>query len=163
MITLERLREVLEYDPESGVWVWIARTGKKSKPGKIAGSVESHGYVVIRIDKGLYKAHRLAWLYMTGEWPKATIDHKNLERADNRWVNLREATQSQNNTNRGLTGLNKSGFKGVSWEKLAGKWRAQGRAGRQAMYIGLYETKEEASAAYEAWAMEAHGEFYRER
>jgi hypothetical protein len=169
VITLERLREVLEYNPESGVWVWRACTGSggvggwKAKPGKIAGSLDNNGYVVICIDRAIYKAHRLAWLYMTGSWPRSTIDHINLEPADNRWVNLREATYSQNNANRKLVSLNKSGLKGVSWDKRAGRWRAQSSAGGRSVYLGLYDTKEEASAAYRAWAKETFGEFYYEQ
>jgi hypothetical protein len=84
MITLERLREVLEYNPESGVWVWLVTSSRRRGAGKIAGSLDNNGYVVIRVDRAIYKAHRLAWLYMTGEWPRSTIDHINLEPADNR-------------------------------------------------------------------------------
>lgn len=163
MITLERLREVLEYSPDSGVWVWKACTGAggvggwKAKPGKIAGSMHNEGYVVIRIDRAIYKAHRLAWLYMTGEWPRCTIDHINLEPADNRWVNLREATYSQNNNNRGLTMRNKSGFKGVSRNLMnSDKWIAHIKN----RYLGSFNTAEEAHEAYCKAAEEEFGEFF---
>jgi hypothetical protein len=154
VITLERLREVLEYNPESGVWVWVGRTGKKSKPGKIAGSLDNNGYVVIRIDKRIYKAGRLAWLYMMEEWPRTTIDHKNGVQADNRWANLREATYSQNNANR-RTRDKRSGLKGV---------RPNGRrwcAYFCNKYLGTFDTPEEASAAYLSAARARFGDFAR--
>src|SRR5262245_1233634 len=138
MLTFERLREVLEYNPETGLWVWIARTGRKSKPGKIAGSVHEHGYIVIRIDRAIYKGHRLAWLYMTGAWPSVTIDHINGEPGDNRWVNLREASYSQNNSNRGPRADSKTGVKGVSIDNKTKRWRAQLSVGGKAVYIGLF-------------------------
>jgi HNH endonuclease len=153
MLTFDRLREVLEYNPESGVWVWIVRTGQKSKPGKIAGSLDNDGYVVIRIDRANYRAHRLAWLYMTGSWPRVTIDHINLEPADNRWVNLREATYSQNNANRRRCGA--SGIKGVYPHK--GRWRVNFRN----KYVGLFDTQEQAREAYLSAARSAFGEFAR--
>jgi|SRR5215831_2049977 len=157
MITLERLQEVLEYNPDSGLWVWIKNTGWKSKPGKIAGSLDNNGYVVIRIDKAIYKAHRLAWLYMTGEWPRVTIDHINNEPADNRWANLREASYSQNNASRGLTSRNKSGFKGVSWHSQNKCWVAHFRD----KYIGSFGSPEDAHAAFCEVARDYFGEFFK--
>lgn len=162
MIALERLQELLDYNPESGLLVWKVKTGRCSA-GQIAGSLDNNGYVVVRVDRAIYKAHRLAWFLMMGAWPRGTIDHINGESADNRWANLREATYAQNNANRGLTARNKSGLKGVSWDKLAGRWRAQGSVGKQTRYIGLYDTKEEAGEAYRAWAMETYGEFAYEQ
>jgi len=155
MITLERLREVLEYNPESGVWVWVGRTGNKSKPGKIAGSLDNNGYVVIRIDRAIYKAHRLAWLFMTGEWPRSTVDHINLEHADNRWVNLREATYSQNNANRGPRSDCKSGVKGVTRSANGKRWVAHAFN----EHIGTFDTIEQARDAYQKYAKQKQGEF----
>jgi hypothetical protein len=159
---LERLREVLEYDPDSGVWIWVGRTGNKSKPGKIAGSLDNNGYVVIRIDRAIYKAHRLAWLYMTGEWPKVTVDHINNVPADNRWTNLREATYSQNNASRGLTVRNSSGFKGVYWQAKNKKWVATIAVGdNRIRYLGSFDRPEDAHAAYCAAAQLRFGEFFK--
>jgi hypothetical protein len=161
MLTLERLREVLEYDPDSGVWTWIACTGSggvggwKSKPGKIAGSRDNNGYIVIRIDRAIYKAHRLAWLYMTGEWPRATIDHINMVPADNRWTNLREATYSQNNANRGARSDCKSGVKGVTRSANGRRWVAHAFN----KHIGTFDTIEQARAAYEVYVKQKYGEF----
>jgi hypothetical protein len=160
MLTLERLREVLEYNPESGVWVWKMCTssgrvgGRKAKPGKIAGAI-SHGYVVIRIDGRLYQAHRLAWLYMTGAWPKIQIDHVNLERADNRWVNLREATRSQNNSHQGPRCTCKSGVKGVTRTANGKRW-AVAALGK---YLGTFDTIAEARVAYQEYVKQERGEF----
>jgi HNH endonuclease len=155
MLGLERLREVLEYNPESGLWVWLGGAGRKAKPGKIAGSLDNNGYVVIRIDRAIYKAHRLAWFYMTGAWPKTTIDHINLEPADNRWVNLREASFSQNNANRGPRGDCRSGVKGVTRSANGKRWVAHAFN----KYIGTFDTIEQARDAYQEHAKQRHGEF----
>lgn len=155
MITLERLKEVLEYNPESGVWVWRA-SSRRGWAGKVAGSISHWGYIEIRIDGRLYKAQRLAWLYMTGSWPRAGIDHKNLVQTDNRWVNLREATQSQNSANRRVHPKTKSGLKGVYPNGLRWEARISGK------YLGLFKTPEEAHAAYVVAAKARFGEFARE-
>jgi hypothetical protein len=164
MLTIERLKEVLEYNPDSGVWTWIGRTGEKSRsrPGKIAGWLTNGGYVTIQIDRVDYMAHRLAWFYMTGSWPKAGIDHKNCIESDNRWINLREATHRQNHGNRRRPSNNESGYKDVSWHKRAKKWVAQGGASPR-RHLGYYVSKEEAAAAYIAWAKETYGEFSRDK
>lgn len=91
MLTAERLREVLEYDPAIGVFRWLIKPCGQISIGDIAGCRHGEGYVQIRVIGRIYLAHRLAWLYMTGEWPISLIDHRNLDRSDNRWSNLREA------------------------------------------------------------------------
>src|SRR5215475_5659246 len=156
MLTLQRLREVLSYDPETGLLTWLQKTGRKSA-GSVAGSLDNNGYVVIRIDRRIYKSHRLAWLLMTGEWPKHTIDHINNAPADNRWENLREATYSQNNANRGLTTRNKSGLKGVSWHSQNNCWVAHFLN----RYIGSFNSPEDAHAAYCEVAQKHFGEFFK--
>jgi hypothetical protein len=159
-MTPERLREVLEYSPDSGLFVWRVRLAKNVGPGQIAGCLRPDGYIGIRIDGVRYMAHRLAWFYMTGTWPKEQIDHKNCIKDDNRWVNLREANRSQNGANHGrLLSRNKSGLKGVSWSKASKRWRAQGRY----QHLGWFATKEEAAAAYAAWAKENYGDFAYEQ
>ena len=99
-LTAEWLRAVLDYDPKTGLFHWrIDRGGRKARIGALAGSFDATGYIQIMIDGKNYKAHRLAWLYVTGNWPIGDIDHLNGERANNRWSNLREATKSINQQN----------------------------------------------------------------
>lgn len=115
-LTAARLRELLHYDPETGIFTW--RTSSQT-----AGSQNDRGYVRITIDGSDHKAHRLAHLYMTGEWPSAQIDHRSRVRDDNRWDNLRGATNGQNQANKAATSA--SGHKGVYWAPHAGMWRAE--------------------------------------
>jgi hypothetical protein len=161
VLTADRLRELFEYDPDSGLFVSIRRNNNRFPAGRIAGTLDKAGYVVIHIDGRVYKAHRLAWLYMTGEWPKKQMDHINLVKADNRWVNLREATHAQNMANR--TSYGKSGFKGVVWNESAKKWQAQLKADGKQEYLGVFATKEEAHAAYCKAAQERFGGFFRKQ
>lgn len=157
MITPERLREVLYYDPETGTFTWKVSYANGCKPGKVAGRIHK-GYRQICVDRRLYFAHRLAWLYQTGEWPKNQIDHINGVSSDNRFVNLREATNPQNQRNRPQLHRNTSGFKGVT-RLRSGRWQAQIGANRKKNYLGCFSTPEEAYAAYCDAAEKLHGEF----
>lgn len=144
--------ELLAYDPESGVFTH--RVGKPNgvKPGDRAGTTSTQGYIVISVKGKRLKAHRLAWLLMTGAWPVAEIDHKNGDRADNRFSNLRDVPPSVNQQNRqGLARNNTSGFRGVTRTGTRTKpWRAQIKApGGAVTYLGCFETREEASKAHE--------------
>lgn len=158
MLNQNQLKSLLSYDPETGYFTWIM--GRRF--GKIAGSANNQGYLVIRINKKLCKAHRLAWLYVYGAISIFDIDHINGNKIDNRIVNLRECTATQNKWNVGIRKGNKSGFKGVSWSERDDKWRAQISSRSKSKHIGYYATAELASAAYNAKAMELHGNFYRE-
>ncbi len=158
VLTAETLRSLLHYDPDTGLFRWLVRLGT-AKAGDIAGATRADGYVVIRIRKKLYYAHRLAWLYMTGEWPSNLIDHENVNPSDNRWTTLREATKSQNGMNRGAPILNSTGFKGVS--PFKGGYRAQIVARGEHFDLGIHKTKEEAHQAYVSAAQRLHGEFAR--
>lgn len=124
LITQERLKYLLYYQPETGHFIWKNITGKRAKIGDIAGH-KSKDYITIRIDKKLYHAQVLAFFYMTGKWPQYDIDHKDLNKTNNIWENLREATRSQNGGNKTKYITNKSGIKGVSWSKRQNKWVAQ--------------------------------------
>lgn len=157
-LTQERLRYLLDYDPESGLFSWKNPQSKRCKVGQVAGTVKSTGYLEIQIDRKLYKAHRLAHLYMTGEFPAEQIDHVNRIKTDNRWANLRAATQSQNNMNR-FQANNTSGKKGVSWDKQTGKWKAQITVNGKTYRLGLYNDMEDAAVAYSTIAKILHGEF----
>lgn len=145
-ITAEQLRELLDYDPESGRFTWrVALPGQKA--GSPAGCLDSYGYVVIRIDGANRKAHRLAWLIAYGEWPDDQIDHINGDRSDNRIANLRSLTNQGNQQNRRTAHRgNSSGLLGVSPKR--GKWRAQIKVDGKKRHLGLFDTPEAAHAAY---------------
>ena len=111
MLTQERLKEVLHYDPETGIFAWQVQTGR-SRLDSPAGYTRRDGYRQIKVDKRVYLAHRLAWLFMMGAWPSEEVDHINCNKVDNRWTNLRPATRGQNNAN-SRARRSKSGIKGV--------------------------------------------------
>ena len=127
MITQERLKEVLEYNPETGDFLWKKARGGAMK-GNIAGSKLHNGwgnvYLRIKVDSKMYLAHRLAFLYMTGEMPEngKQVDHIDGDGLNNSWENLRLVTSSGNSRNSKLRSSNKSGYSGVAWHKAAGKW-----------------------------------------
>jgi hypothetical protein len=160
-LTQERLREILHYDPERGEFRWLQRMGNRAKIGDIAGSAAEAGYRRIRIAGRSYRAHQLAWLYMTGEWGRPTIDHRDRDPANNRWSNLRRATRSNNNANRRRQRDNTSGFKGVQFDRKSGRWIARlGKNGR-IFYLGRFATPQAAHEVYMAAARELFGEFAR--
>lgn len=160
-LTQARLRELLEYDVETGVFTWKVRRGGKAIAGAVAGRIDTHGHRQITIDRKLYLAHRLAWLYVHGYWPTVQIDHRDTVKDNNALSNLRLATHAEQMRNRGPVSTNTSGFKGVSWDKRRSKWRAQIWQNGRSRTIGHYATTEEAAAAYAAEAYEHHGEFAR--
>jgi hypothetical protein len=206
-ITQDYLKQILHYDPETGIWrwrkgrnnstkksnasghvgidrhahgKWRARFGRGKEGdlglfdkledaiaarqkaidardiGKIAGTI-SEGYVVIWIEGRFYRAHRLAHLYMTGEWPPSQIDHKECDRGDNRWEKIRQATVSQNRCNVKRRRDNTSGCKGVTWHAITETWRVRVNG----KHFGLYKKLEDAIARRKAVAEELHGEFVR--
>ncbi len=133
------LKILLNYDMESGIFTWAIRRGPSGE-GSVAGTIDKYGYRVICINRKLYRAHRLAWLYVTGAWPANDIDHINGIRHDNSFKNLREATRSQNNQNRNA--------KGYYWHKQNGVWQAQIKVNRNHIYLGCFKNEEEARDAY---------------
>jgi hypothetical protein len=158
--TVERLRELLDYDPLTGVFIWLVSPSRNTPAGSVAGA-NSEGYRLIRVDGGRYKGHQLAWLYMTGEWPPSRIDHEDTNRGNNIWTNLRLATNSQNKANMGKRADNTSGFKGVRWYPTTRKWAAQiGHQGKT-KNLGYFTTPEQAHAAYCSAAQRLFGEFAR--
>jgi len=140
-ITQSRLHDVLNYDPLTGVFMWVS-LGKGIRKNKIAGCVHKNpnGYrhIFIRIDRKLYKAHRLAWLYMTGKWPTDEIDHEDHDGTNNKWLNLREATHMQNQQNMSKPSDNTSGTVGVCWHKVYGKWIARINVNRKQIFLGCF-------------------------
>lgn len=167
MITAKYLRSILDYDAPTGIFRWKYRADQMDRvnkrfAGKITGAGKPTRYGHIRIDDQLYRAHRLAWLWMTGEWPKDEIDHKDLDRGNNRWDNLREATGTQNAVNQGKRTDNTSGFKGVCHRpQRRGQWTAQIKIGPKIRYIGIYNCPVAAHLAYVVEANKAYGEFAR--
>lgn len=142
-ISVDRLKEVAYYNPETGLF-----TRRQSRGGYLEGSVMGtkgsyYGYCHICIDRVVYKAHRLAFLFMTGRWPEGEIDHINGNRMDNTWNNLRETDRSSNARNCCLRQDNTSGVPGVGFHKRRGQWRA--RIGKK--HLGWFPTKESAIAA----------------
>src|SRR5688572_15965797 len=113
-LTAQRLRELLRYDPESGIFYWIAHR-RGLQIGDIAGREASRGEWRITVDYVEYVAARLAWLYMTGEWPSHEIDHRDQQKLNNKWDNLRPATRPQNASNRSGFRTNRHKYKGVSF------------------------------------------------
>ena len=156
LLTQSRLKELVAYDPETGIFTRLVRTANSTRVGDIAGGVMAIGYRIIKIDGRPYRAHRLAWLYMTGDWPVDGMDHINGARDDNRISNLREATQTQNGQNQAIHCNNKCGFMGVDWHRASGKWRSQiGFEGRL-KHLGLFDSPDDAHAAYVAAKAEMH-------
>lgn len=124
-LTQERLKELLDYDPETGLFIWKVDRGNNKIKGKIAGCLDKEsGYWKIAIDKKNYRAHRLAFLYIEGYLPENQVDHKDRDRANNKWDNLREASQTCNMRNQKININNKSGVTGVCWDNSRKKWRA---------------------------------------
>jgi len=148
MITQERLKEVLHYDPGTGIFTNKITRGSRSVLGSEPGCIcTDTGYIVMNVDYCKYSAHRLAFLYMNGELPKIQTDHINGVRSDNRWDNLREVTASENQQNQRKSKRNKSGFTGVSWDKQTSKWHAQIMAGNKVIHLGHFDEKKDAIKA----------------
>lgn len=159
-LTAARVRELLDYNPETGEFRWRLSNSKRAPVGAVAGVI-SRGYRLIRIDGCLYRGHRLAWLHVHGHWPVAEIDHVNLDKADNRIANLREASRSQQLANQGRRRDNTSGFKGAFWEASRRKWQAYIQVNGRRIHLGRFATPEAAHAAYVTAAAEHFGEFAR--
>lgn len=160
-LTQSVLKDLLDYNPETGIFVWIKNTSFKVMKGRDAGCIDTIGYRIIRIDGKNYKAHRLAFLYVYGRWPVYQIDHADGSKSNNAIVNLRECNDSQNHANLKISKVNKTGFKGVHKEKGSTKWRARIKKDGKAISLGSYSTKEEAADAYAAGAKKHFGEFAR--
>jgi hypothetical protein len=155
-LTQERLKELLHYNPETGIFTNLTQRGKSIKIGGVAGCKDK-GYVRIEIDYKTYQAHRLAWLYAYGEFPEKFIDHMNEIRDDNRIINLRLATRQENYHNISTPNKNNaSGFRGVCWHKFSRTWRSQIRVNGKDKYLGDFDTAEQASESYLAAKRELH-------
>lgn len=162
----QEIRSALDYDPASGVFTWLTRSTMSVQwngryAGTVAGHVTVYGYRVIYIDDRPYFAHKLAWLWMTGEWASHLIDHEDNDKDNNRWRNLRRATRPQNGYNRRTNRNSVSGVKGVTWSKSAQKWVARINVDKRPMALGTFADLADAAAAYAAAARLYHGAFAR--
>jgi HNH endonuclease len=146
-ITSDRLRELLAYDPSTGVFTRRVRTSTRTRVGDVAGCLKNKGRIAINADGKLYQSHRLAWLYVYGEWPKHHIDHIDGDPSNNRIANLRDVISSVNQQNRKCAQANNaSGLLGVS--PYRGRWRATICINGACRLIGRFDTPEQAHAAY---------------
>jgi len=146
MVTQGQLKSVFTYSPDTGLFIRLSTGG-------VVGSVNGSGYIVISIGKKILYAHRMAWLYMTGAMPRL-VDHRDRDKSNNRWTNLRDATKAQNAANSSIC-YAASGLRGVYHQSNTNKWRA--KLGRK--HIGYFTTKEEAHSAYRKEHAKSYGAF----
>ena len=156
LITAEEARQLFFYNPDTGDITWrVSRSGVRNN--NVAGYARREGYRVVFVNGKLYLAHRVAWAIVNGAWPETGIDHINGNKTDNRWVNLRLATKSQNGMNRPAPSNNTSGYKGVSRNKK--RWAASIHENGLKRHLGTFDTPKEAHAAYCRVALKLHGNF----
>ena len=156
--TSERLKAIIKYNPETGVFKWI-QNGPGRPKSLIAGCVNPKGYRQIMVDKIRYQAHRIAWLITYDVWPEADIDHINGNRDDNRLCNLRQATRGQNVCNAPVRSDNTSGTKGVSWINRCQKWAATICIKGKIKHLGYFNNLEEAAIKAKEARDQHHGPF----
>lgn len=167
-LTQQGLRELVDYDPGTGVFTWKKNSAKR-KAGTRAGWVHSKGYICLDINQRKYYAHRLVWLYMTGRWPGDQIDHIDFNKSNNVWLNLREATNAQNQQYQSVSRASSTGLKGAypGFAKYQGVVRKTGTyysqitVGGHRIHLGHFKTPEEAHAAYMRAAERYYGAFAR--
>lgn len=162
----ELAMSLLQYEPETGLFRWKVKRnsyGGKIAPGVVAGTMNDQGYVCIKVDGRLWRAHRLAWLFIKGDTPRKgmEIDHVNGNRADNRWENLREVSKAQNMWNAKRPVANVSGVKGVSWVASRQQWLARITVNGRKVHLGQFDDKDQAIAARKAGEAKYHGEYAR--
>jgi len=151
-LTQEALKNLLDYNQETGVFLWKDREDNrlnwnKRYSGKVAGCIRDGQYIDISIYKKTYLAHRLAWLYVYGKWPDHQIDHINGLKADNRIINLRDVTPAENCKNILMSDRNTSGITGVHWTTTDKHWISVIRANNNYIYLGMFKGKFEACCA----------------
>lgn len=164
-VTAEQLRNILDYNPYTGTFTWKVKAAKNTIVGAEAGCryAQDSGKkrIGIRIEGRRYLAHRLAWLHVHGAWPVGQIDHRNGNPLDNRICNLRECSNAQNSWNKGPSRRSRIGLKGVFMRKGRSGFYARIRIGDRRLFLGRFETAEDAHAAYCQAAKEHHREFAR--
>lgn len=162
-LTAGQLRALLKYFPDTGEWTWLVAVARRVKVGDTAGWRRADGRRKISIDSKTYYGSRLAWLYMTGQWPDGEVDHDDLNKANDRWSNLRKATHAQNQTNSRPRRHNKAGLKGVAINSKGHRlpFYAQISVNGKVRRIGSFATAQAAHEAYCAEARSIHPEFFR--
>ena len=160
MITYKELIDILDYNPDSGIFTWKTTRSSRAIKGSMAGTLTADGYISININRNIYRAHRLAWLYCFQEWPTNFLDHINGIKHDNSLNNLREVTKAENSYNIKGHKDSTTKVKGVYFNKLNNNYRAQIRYNGKTLSLGSFKTVEEASTAYINKAIELHGQFY---
>ena len=165
LVNQKSLKLLLDYNPETGVFTRIKNVGPRGPKGGIVGTPHGvEGYLGVKINSVRYKLHRLAFLYMTGKWPKTQVDHRDLNVENNKWSNLREATQQQNQCNKKIHKCNKTGYKGVTPEPRKDgttMYRASITHNSKTEYLGCYTTAKKAHKVYRIAAKRYHGDFYK--
>lgn len=157
ILTQKYLREILHYDADTGVFTWrISRAGVRAN--RVAGWREKK-YIRVEISGKTYGAHRLAWLYVYGEWPDGEIDFINGDGADIRIINLRKATHAENAWNAKKSKSNTSGVKGVNWHKQSQKWRARCLVNGKRYSLGCFTSLAEAEQVVREFREKNHGVF----
>jgi hypothetical protein len=157
MITQEELKKLLHYNPESGLLTWLVTKSNRAYKGNVAGTIVK-GHIRIRINSRNYEASQLIWLYVYGQFiPR--VDHKDRDGLNNRLINLRPATRSQNAANSNLSARNTSGYKGVYWSKKMNCWWAAITVNGRQKSLGCFDNPESAFEAYKIAATKAFGEF----
>lgn len=158
-MTINDAISYLSYDRETGIFTWVESPGGNIKSGQIAGWSDAKGYVRITFNGKHYFAHRLAWLIESGGELPSEIDHVNTNRSDNRFVNLRAATRSGNQRNKGMRKDNKSGVKGVCWDKHRNLWMAHCQVNGKKEFIGRFAELNDAERAVKSFRGLHHGDF----
>lgn len=163
MITHERLHAGYHYDPETGAWSRPLVAGSRGRPkgGRRIGWRNDQGYWIITIDERRYRTSHLAWLWMTGSLPADEIDHIDLDKGNDRWANLREATHAENTRNCRLRKHSLTGVKGVQLHKQSGMYRGRITINGECIHLGLFTTAALAHEAYTAASQKYHGEYGR--
>lgn len=158
-----RLRAAVTYDPNSGRFFRDYPPSRRRPYAKTreVGFSTDKGYRHILVDGRRYIAHRLAWFWMTGNWPPDQVDHIDGNKANNAWVNLRQATNSQNQANTKTRRNNRAGLKGAHYLKASGKWTSRVKVNGSRYFLGLFDTPEQAHAAYAVAAGKYFGKFAR--
>jgi hypothetical protein len=156
MMDTTKLKQVLKYCPETGDFTWLENRSPVARIGVTAGNVTSLGYISIKVFGRPQQAHRLAFLFVTGDWPKNEVDHKSGVRTDNRWANLRECTHAENAQNRTVHARNTSGKMGVSWSKKESKFVACITLNGKRKRIGAFDCPDAAAKAYVLAKAEVH-------